>query len=161
VGGNSIMVEIIDIDTKSESELGRRLSNFRVGGFTFGGVECRSLESILQAFKFKDIEYQKKMCSRNGFHAWQYGHQGNSWKKEQILWWNGIAYKRESKEYQELLDRLYNECYSQNKEARETLIKTRDAKLTHKRGKTDMKDTVLTAGEFIYRLVRIRKELSK
>ncbi|EMR75548.1 Bacteriophage protein GP30 [Thermoplasmatales archaeon SCGC AB-540-F20] len=115
----------------------------------------------MQAFKFQDTKKQLESCGRRGYWAQRIGHSGDGWKKNQILYWKDKEYKRDSKEYQELLDRLFNECYSQNTKARETLMKTGYAILTHERGKTDKKDTVLTAEEFIIRLVRIREELSK
>jgi predicted NAD-dependent protein-ADP-ribosyltransferase YbiA (DUF1768 family) len=159
VGGNSIMGEIIDIGSSSKSELGRKLSNWTDYPFEFDGVKCRCIESLLQAFKFPNIKEQVESCGRRGYWAQRIGHNGDGWKKNQILFWNGKEYKRDSKEYQDLLDRLFRACYTNNDKAKIALLETGDAIFIHSRGKTDIKDTVLTAEEFIIRLETIRKEL--
>ncbi len=155
------MVEIINIGSSSSSLLGKRLSNWADHPFVFDGVECRCLEGVLQSFKFQDTKKQLESCSRRGYWAQRIGHNGDGWKKNQILYWKDKEYKRNSKEYQQLLDRLFRTCYSTNEDAKVTLLKTGDAKLIHSRGNSDIKDTVLTAEEFIIRLEKIREELSK
>lgn len=42
------------------------LSNFAPRRFVFDGIECNSIEGVLQSFKFKDIEIQKYVCTLVG-----------------------------------------------------------------------------------------------
>lgn len=44
-----------------------------------------------------------------------------NWKKTQTLYWRGTIYRRDSKEYQELLDRAY-EALSKNDGFRRALL---------------------------------------
>lgn len=154
-----MMDDMIEIGTKSNSAIGRALSNFRNWGFTFDGVECKSIESVLQSFKFPDIEEQKKTCNMLGYLAKYKGMKSNQWKKKQILYWMGKEYPRRSKEYYELLLRLYLECFTQNDKTKKLLLATGDQQFTHSIGKSDPKDTVLTEYELIALLILVRKEL--
>jgi len=81
------------------------------------------------------------------------------WWKEQVLWWQGNSFERGSQEYQDLLDEAFRALFSQNKKARNALLATREAVLTHRIGKNDSKRTVLTESEFVKRLTKIRGEL--
>ena len=128
---------MIDIGCKSKSELGRALSNFHNWGFTFDGIECKSIESVLQSFKFQDIEEQKRMCGRWSNWAKKFGYKGDTWKENQILYWKGKEYPRMSKDYHRLLYRLFKTCFTQIEEARELLLKTGDEQLKHTMGKSN------------------------
>jgi hypothetical protein len=91
-----------------------RLSNFTPRVFTFDGVDCNSMEGLLQSFKFDKVHIQKEICKLTGRAAKSKGSKRNkAWKGAQTLWWDGIAYKRKSAEYQILLDRAY-EALSKN-----------------------------------------------
>ena len=70
VGGNSVMVEVIDIGSSSKSELGKRLSNWANYPFVFDGITCRCLEGVLQAFKFPDENEQRRSCGRTRTQNW-------------------------------------------------------------------------------------------
>lgn len=80
------------------------------------------------------------------------------WWKTQTLFWKGTEIKHDSQEYQDLLDRAFNEL-AKNTSFQRALIATRDATLTHSMGKRKIEETVLTTQEFISRLNRIRAEL--
>jgi hypothetical protein len=149
---------LIDIGTNSKDKIGKKLSNFTNWGFTFDGIKCQSIESVLQAFKFPDIEEQKRMCNRISVWARKYGYKGNKWKEKQILYWQGKEYPRESKKYNNLLVRLFRACYEQNAEAIALLIITENEKLTHSIGTKDPKDTVLTEDELVTILMDLREE---
>lgn len=75
-----------------------------------------------------------------------------------ILYWQGKEYKRDSKEYQDLLDRAYFEL-SKNEKFQKALLSTGNSTLTHSMGKHNINETVLTEREFISRLYNIRKKL--
>ena len=57
------------------------LSNFRPRLFTFDDIECTQVGRGAK----------KRGSKRN-----------KAWKSKQILWWNGVSYKRDSQEYQDL-----------------------------------------------------------
>lgn len=53
----------------------------------------------------------------------------------------------------------YEALFSQNEKARNALIATKHAKLTHSIGKRKMNETVLTQQEFCSRLTKIRTKI--
>jgi predicted NAD-dependent protein-ADP-ribosyltransferase YbiA (DUF1768 family) len=133
------------------------LSNFSPHPFVIDGIECASMEGFLQSLKFSNTEMQKHICTLVGFKAKLAG-KAKNWQREQILYWNGKEYQRQSQDYQDLLDRAYK-ALSQNDSFRRALLATHNAVLTHSIGRKDEKETVLTKNEFCSRLMRIREEL--
>lgn len=133
------------------------LSNFAPYKFIFDGVECNSMEGLLQSFKFKDFEIQKEICKLVGKQA-KFKGKKKKWFKTQTLYWNNVEYKRDSDEYQELLDRAFNSLF-ENDKFKNALKSTNNAVLKHSIGKTRKNETVLTTSEFISRLNRLRKEI--
>lgn len=133
------------------------LSNFAPHPFTIDGVQCNSMEGFLQSLKFKDEEMQKAVCLLVGKAA-KFRGKNKNWQKSQILYWKGQEIKRDSKEYQDLLDRAY-EALSQNTGFQKALLATKDAVLTHSIGRTNPNETVLTRAEFCSRLMKIRERL--
>lgn len=123
-----------------------------------GGVLCNSMEGFLQSLKFKNPEMQKYVCTLVGRKAKMIGRNKN-WYTTQTLWWDGKPIKRDSEEYQELLDEAYVCMFTQNEKARKALLASQDAVLTHSIGKRKINETVLTKREFCSRLMEIRKEL--
>lgn len=130
------------------------LSNFTPHPFVFDGVECASMEGLLQSFKFSNPEMQKEVCKLSGKAA-KFKGKKKKWWRTQTLYWGGIEYGRESEEYQILLDRAFY-ALSSNKSFMTALLATGNATLTHSIGKTKPKETVLTQQEFCSRLTRIR-----
>ncbi len=147
----------MDIGSKKGGPAGK-LSNFTPRPFTFRNVECNSMEGLLQGLKFKEPEMQKHCCTLVGFKAKKFGAKKN-WQTAQTLWWQGEAIKRDSKEYQALLDEAYEALYTTNEKAKKTLLATGDANLTHSIGRTKSNETVLTKQEFCSRLMKIRSKL--
>lgn len=132
------------------------LSNFSPHPFVFDGVQCNSMEGFLQSLKFSNTEMQKHICTLVGFTAKKAG-SGKNWQRNQTLYWNNVEYKRDSEEYQELLNRVYTELTKQNDGFRRALIASGDAVLTHSIGRTNEKETVLTRNEFCRRLMQMRE----
>ena len=145
------------MDIKSGTPTGR-LSNFAARPFTFRGVQCSSMEGLLQSLKFKDPEMQKHICTLVGVKAKRAGQKKN-WYATQTLWWQGTPIKRDSQEYQDLLDEAYEVLFTQNQKARKALLATGDATLKHSIGRHKINETVLTQREFCSRLMNIRNEL--
>ena len=133
------------------------LSNFAPHNFVVDGVDCASMEGFLQSLKFSNPEMQKAICKMVGFAAKKAGSNKN-WKTKQILYWNNVEYERNSKEYQQLLDRAYNSL-SRNDKFRKALLATGNAVLTHSIGRRRINETVLTRSEFCSRLMKHRETL--
>ena len=53
----------------NNSGVAGRLSNFTARNFIFDGVECNSMEGLLQSFKFENIDIQKYVCTLIGITA--------------------------------------------------------------------------------------------
>lgn len=135
------------------------LSNFAPHPFEIDGVQCGSMEGFLQSLKFSNPDMQVEVCKLIGKQA-KFKGKTKKWWKTQTLWWRGVEIKRDSDEYQKLLDRAFHSL-SQNEGFRKALIATGNATLTHSIGKTNKSDTVLTRQEFCSRLTKIRDEILK
>ncbi len=134
------------------------LCNFTSSRFIFDGVEINSMEGFLQSLKVKDPGAQEKMCKMPGFLAKK---AGNYLKKSgqfdrEHLYWRGKEYKINSKEYQALLNSAYRAKYLCDTNFRNVLAMSEGYTLTHKIGKSDPADTVLTEEEFINNLNLLR-----
>ena len=133
------------------------LSNFAGHRFEIDGIQCNSMEGLLQAFKYEKIDSQIATCQLIGFSAKKKGSGRNSyWQEKQTLWWNGVAYPRKSKDYQFLLNRAYNALYLQNESFRKCLEDAGNAIFTHSIGRNNEKETVLTEREFCSRLQHLK-----
>lgn len=135
------------------------LSNFAPHAFIIDGIECASMEGFLQSLKFSNPEMQKQVCTLVGKAA-KFKGKKKKWYRTQTLYWQGKEYKRDSEEYQLLLDRAYNEL-AKNEGFKKALLATGNATLTHSIGKKKKNETVLTIQEFVSRLTVIRSRLQK
>ena len=134
------------------------LSNFAPHPFVFRDVQVSSMEGFLQSLKFKEPDMQKHICTLVGKKAKCTG-KNKPWYKTQTLWWNGNPIKRDSQEYQDLLDEAYNAMFDQNEKARKALLATGNAVLKHSIGRRKINETVLTQKEFCSRLTDIRDRI--
>lgn len=130
------------------------LSNFSPHPFEIDGVQCNSIEGFLQSLKFKSSEMQEEVCKLVGYAAKKKGREKN-WQQSQTLFWKGIPIRRNSKEYQILLDRAYTELYK-NSKFKKALDASKNAVLTHSIGRSNPNETVLTKSEFCSRLTKLR-----
>ena len=133
------------------------LSNFAPHPFVIDGVECNSMEGFLQSLKFENPDMQKEVCKLVGKAA-KFKGKKKKWWKTQTLYWNGVAMKRDSEDYQNLLTRAYD-CLSENTGFQKALLATGNSPLTHSIGKDKITETVLTKREFTRQLYRIRDKL--
>ncbi|MBR6765803.1 MAG: hypothetical protein IKM06_04885 [Clostridia bacterium] len=140
----------VDIRSKRLGPAGR-LSNFTKRSFVFDGVECRSIEGVLQGFKFSSPTEQAIVCGLWGIQAKLAGEKA-SWKESQTLYWNETAYKRDSEEYQHLLNRLYSAVFEQDEAFRKDIKAVKNRRLIHSIGSSQQNNTVLTEEEFIKNL---------
>lgn len=132
------------------------LSNFTKRQFVFDGIVCRSIEGVLQSLKFESVAEQRIVCGLWGKQAKLAGDLKQDWKDSQTLFWNSVAYPRESDEYRALLTRLYTTVYVQDPDFRRDIQKSKKYKLVHSIGNPNPKDTVLTEAEFIAHLTELQ-----
>lgn len=111
------------------------LSNFSPHPFEFFGTKVNSMEGFLQSLKFKSPEMAEHVCSLVGYAAKKKGKHKN-WKVDQTLYWMGNPIKRDSAEYQSLLDEAYQAMYDQSESFRKALVASGNSTLTHTMGKT-------------------------
>lgn len=135
------------------------LSNFAPHPFIIDGIECASMEGFLQSLKFKEPAMQAEVCKLVGKAA-KFKGKKKKWWRTQTLYWQGIEYKRDSAEYQELLNRAFAEL-AKNTSFQKALLATDKAVLTHEMGKSKIAETVLTKQEFCGRLMAIRARLQE
>lgn len=135
------------------------LSNFAAHEFVFDDIVCRSMEGLVQAFKFDETYKQVQACGLVGEVAKNYGRRRNlHWQRVQTLWWKGRSYDRHGPDYQILLDRAFD-ALATNLNFRRALLDTGDALLTHAIGSRDPYETVLTEAELCLRLMRLRAQI--
>lgn len=154
---------IHDIYSKGEYAM---LSNFYPHSFMMGDVEIASMEGFLQSLKVNPLELgaeaalerQKEICRLTGKEAKLAG-EALDWKRSGMLFWQGKAFHRSSREYQALLLQAYRQL-SNNEAFAAALLSTRGI-LTHRIGRGRLKDTVLTRWEFTALLTRMRWELRR
>lgn len=135
------------------------LSNFAPHPFTIDGVECASMEGFLQSLKYKEPDMQVEVCKLVGKAA-KFKGKKKKWWRAQTLYWQGQEFKRDSQEYQDLLDRAFD-ALAQNTGFQKALLATGKATLTHSIGKSKETETVLTKQEFCSRLTKIRDRLQE
>lgn len=133
------------------------LSNFSPYRFTVDGVVCSSMEGFLQSLKFSNESMQIYVCSLVGRLAKAKGSKKN-WKRTQTLYWKGVEYKRDSDDYQKLLDKAFT-ALSMNSKFKKALLSTQTSNLTHSLGNKKINQTVLTQQEFCSRLLMLREVL--
>ncbi|QIG69605.1 swarming motility YbiA-like protein [Rhizobium phage RHph_I46] len=137
------------------------LSNFAPHPFAFRGVECNSMEGLLQSLKFDKPHIQIEVCKLVGYAAKKRGRPRNKqWQKLQVLWWNGEPMSRTSTSYQEFLCEAFDSL-SKNTSFARALLATQNSSLTHSIGHSDLSKTVLTEREFCRQLYRVRDILKK
>ncbi|AUS01952.1 hypothetical protein NVP3058O_034 [Vibrio phage 3.058.O._10N.286.46.B8] len=133
------------------------LSNFAPHKFEIDGVICNSMEGFLQSLKFSNPEMQEHVCTLVGKKA-KFKGKKKKWYREQTLWWQGLPIKRDSADYQRLLDRAFG-ALSGNTKFQNALLASGNATLTHSMGRKKINETVLTTQEFVSRLTKLRADL--
>lgn len=131
------------------------LSNFAGHRFTIDDIECYSMEGFLQSLKFKNVEMQKEVCKLIGKMA-KFKGKPKKWFRTQTLHWENKDIKRDSIEYQILLDKAFQAMYDQSESFRKALTASGNSTLTHSMGKNKINETVLTNSEFCGRLHKLR-----
>lgn len=131
------------------------LSNFYPHAFTFDGIQCASMEGLLQAAKFQDVVRQREICLLSGLEAKRAGDGLRDYRRTK-LYWNGASLNRLGDEWQDFLDLAYASMFDQAEHFRDALLASGDEILTHKIGNVDPVFTILTVDEFCGRLMMLR-----
>lgn len=146
----------IEIGGFTTDPVGKVISNFQSRAFVFDGVPCAGFEGLVQALKCSDPERQREICKFSGKEAWKAGQEFNSWKESQTLYWQGDTFKRTSRGYMLLIERIYDAIYEQDETFRHDLLALGPAEIHHSIGKADMRLTTLTEAEMLYNIQRLR-----
>lgn len=135
------------------------LCNFTPTQFEHNGIKINSMEGFLQALKVKDEKTQKKICTLPGFLAKKVGNYlKRTGKFDRVtLYWQGKEYSRNGQEIQQVIDDAYKSKYAHDSLFRHVLSDSKGKTLTHKIGKSDPVETVLTEEEFITHLDNLRE----
>lgn len=137
----------INVGFMIKSPLSRILSNLFPYEFEFRGCKLQSLEGFFQGIKFKNPSIQKYVFAYNGLNAYSLKAASDyHWQDEGNLYFQGTLLKRDSAEYEAVVDELYISA-AQNPLYRQAL-KNADRMLIHSIGKTDKNETVLTRLEY-------------
>lgn len=135
------------------------LSNFTPHPFILDGVICNSMEGFLQSLKFENPDMQVHVASLVGRKA-KFKGKKKKWYVTQTLYWQGVAYPRESEAYTKLIERAFD-AYGQNSKVKKILLSTNNATFEHSMGKRKKSETILTRSEFVSNLTRVRTNLQK
>lgn len=134
------------------------LCNFTSTVFEHNGVKIQSMEGFLQSLKVKDRSTQKKICTLPGFMAKKVGNYlKKSGQFDRVtVYWQGKQYNRNTEEFKQLIQGVYDSKYTQDNLFRKVLKSSKGRKLSHTIGKNDPLDTILTEDEFIENLNSLR-----
>lgn len=149
----------IDIYSKGEYPADV-LSNFYPNSFEIDGVFCAAMEGFLQSLKYRSAAKQRSVCALSGKEAKKAGRRKFLWKLTGKVFWQGRKIRRDSEEFEFLIERAYDELYK-NQFFREALKHSVGKTLLHSIGKTDKRATILTTEEFIGNLDRLRSVMEK
>lgn len=137
----------INIGYVINGSFSKTLSNLYPYEFDFRGFHLKSLESFFQGLKFKNPEIQKLIFSYSGTDAYHIQAASDyNWKETGYIYWQGQAVKRDSAEYDLLVDEAYISM-AQNPLYRQAL-KNVTKPLIHSMGKASKEETLLTRYEF-------------
>lgn len=150
----------INVGYKLKGAFSKVLSNLFPYEFCFRGKKLNSIESFFQGIKFRDINMQDYVLKYSGLDSNNIKVASDfDWKREGIIYWQGTAIKRNSKEYEDLVDELYISAI-QNPLYRNAL-KNCDKDIIHSIGETEKSETVFTRYEFEHQLNCLKSFIQK
>ncbi|WP_196229761.1 hypothetical protein [Teredinibacter turnerae] len=139
---------------------GSILSNFASTPFEIEGVSCSCSESFIQSLKCEDIDEQRKFVSLSGQEAWESGSKLTDYIfRKRKIWWLGKAMELHSLEHFALVKRGLYAKFSQSTVAREALLESGDAILTHEYGQKPGQNQSLPVEVFCQIVTDIRTQI--
>lgn len=150
----------IDVGYGNKGSLTKMLSNLFPYNFKFKGKNFASIENFFQGIKFKDKKVQNYVFTYYGTPAVHIKAASNyNWKDTGEIYWQGKPIKRDSKDYELLVDELYVSAI-QNPLYRNALLNCNKS-IIHSIGNTDKKETTFTRYEFEFELNCLKDFLQK
>lgn len=141
----------IDVGYRNRGDFSQMLSNLFPYNFKFRGKKLASIENFFQGIKFKDKKTQNYVFTYYGTQAVHIKAASSyDWKETGEIYWQGKAIKRESKEYELLIDELYISA-TQNPLYR-NILSNCNKQIIHSIGENDKKETTFTRYEFEFEL---------
>ena len=141
----------INVGYKFHGSYAQMLSNLFPYKIKFRGKKLSSLECFFQGIKFKDKKTQNYIFTYFGIQAVHIKTATNyDWKETGIIYWQGKAIDRFSKEYNNLIDELYI-CAIQNPLYRGVLLNC-EKPIIHAIGEIEKVTTTFTRYEFEFEL---------
>ncbi|MGN1270275.1 MAG: hypothetical protein ACI4UU_05375 [Clostridia bacterium] len=141
----------IDVGYRNRGDFPQMLSNLFPYNFKFRGKKLASIENFFQGIKFKDKKTQNYVFTYYGTQAVHIKAASSyDWKETGEIYWQGKAIKRESKEYELLIDELYISA-TQNPLYR-NILSNCNKQIIHSIGENDKKETTFTRYEFEFEL---------
>ena len=141
----------INVGYKLKGPFSKVLSNLFPYEFVFDGKHLSSIETFFQGIKIKDKDTQEYIFKYSGLDSNNIKVASDfNWKESGIVHWQGKAIKRNSEEYDNLVDELYISAI-QNPLYR-NVLKNANKPIIHSIGETNKEETVFTRYEFEYML---------
>ena len=141
----------INVGYKLKGPYSKVLSNLFPYEILFRGKHLNSIETFFQGIKFKDVNMQNYVLKYSGLDSNNIKVASDfDWKETGIVYWQGTAIKRDSKEYDDLVDELYISAI-QNPLYR-SVLKNCEKNIIHSIGETEKSETVFTRYEFEHQL---------
>ena len=124
-------------------------------------THCLSMESFIQSLRVKDPLLQKFICENYfGPMAQKLKVALRDWREDGLVYWNGIAIRRDSLTYDELITTAYDCLFESNPVFSQLVLPAfKDKILIHSIGKDSKTETLLTEQEFRFQLNRLMQRL--
>ena len=141
----------INVGYKLKGPSSKVLSNLFPYEFVFRGKHLNSIETFFQGIKIKDKNTQEYVFKYSGLDSNNIKAASDfDWKESGIVYWQGKEIKRDSDEYDNIVDELYISAI-QNPLYR-NVLKNINKPIIHSMGEVDKKKTVFTRYEFEFML---------
>ncbi len=152
---------LIDIGFLYHGVFPKVLSNLFRYSFYFKGHKFESIEAVFQAMKIKNKSVQRKVFGYSGMVSNKVkAFADYDWKKDGIVYFQGRAMKRDSKEYDDFIDEMYV-AVLQNPLYRQALKNTGNKILLHTMGLNNKNETLFTRYEFEKQINALRDFVNK
>ena len=126
------------------------------GVFSYQGIEIKTMQNLIKSLRVRDDAIQRLVCKSDLRDCNEILSEFKPLYDERTLYWKGKPIKRNSKEYEKLLDKVYFARYMNDPTFRSALNATKGKKLIHSIGKANPEETILTEQEFIHQLEKLR-----
>ena len=127
--------------------------------FELGSMKISSVNAFLLALKVQDPIRQKELSVLPLDKIKEASKSIEPIYDARILYWKGKPIERTSKEYSELLDKVYNIRFRKDINYRKAIRFSKQFKnIIHSIGKQNVADTILTEKEFISHIKKLQKK---